>query len=207
MPGDDEKPKVRGRGSAKFGSAFGGSGLLAWTGEDPKSAPSELALNPRRSSRSRSPREKAERAKKAKLLDGPLERSQGNKRGQWKGGNGERPRREPRSKWIKVTNIPKVAKSQHIRHLFSRSSHKVLECIVDDGVAFMSFERFEHAAAAVKQYDGGDINGTKIAVQLEFKPPGQAGEGKEAKKEAKPTKEDTTTEGAEDADKDEEEES
>mmetsp|Transcript_7450 Transcript_7450/g.16463 ORF Transcript_7450/g.16463 Transcript_7450/m.16463 type:complete len:225 (-) Transcript_7450:118-792(-) len=181
MP-EGEKPKVRGRGSAKFGSAFGGSGLLAWTSEDVNSAPSELALNPRRSSRSRSPREKARLAKRNKMLDGPLEPDREKRK--W---DGPRRKREPRSKWVKVTGIPKVAKAQHVRHLFSSSKSKVLECIMDGPIAYLSFERFEDAAAAIKQYDGGDINGDKLSMELEFNPPkgeGASGEAKEPQAEA-----------------------
>merc|ERR550532_3932338 len=38
-------PKVRGRGACKFACAFGGSGLLAWTSDDPNSEPSKEALH------------------------------------------------------------------------------------------------------------------------------------------------------------------
>mmetsp|Transcript_87675 Transcript_87675/g.283863 ORF Transcript_87675/g.283863 Transcript_87675/m.283863 type:complete len:230 (+) Transcript_87675:73-762(+) len=40
--------QVRGRGSCKFSSAFGGSGLLSWTTDDPESKPSKEAFDPSR---------------------------------------------------------------------------------------------------------------------------------------------------------------
>merc|ERR1711865_377489 len=68
------------------------------------------------------------------------------------------------------------AEGKHFHLLFSStstssSSGKVLSCMVKGASAFVHFERAQSAVQAVKQFNGGEMNGQLIDVQLEFSPP------------------------------------
>jgi len=83
---------------------------------------------------------------------------------------------KPATSWIRVDNIPPQAEGKHFQLLFSStstssSSAKVISCMVKGDSAFVHFERAQSAVQAVKQFNGGEMNGQLIAVQLEFSPP------------------------------------
>jgi len=197
-----EGKQVRGRGSCKFASAFGGSSLLSWTSDDPNSKPSKEALNPSRGDEpiarrlpppppppapGRGPRRRRrDGSAQEGGLKGPRRRrlseeeaSRGRERKARRDGSdsqrrrrsGDRRKSEPRrTKWVRVVNVPTVVQSQHLQHLFKTSLGRVVSCSVDDGIASVCFDNSEHAEKAVEKYDGGEINGCTISVQLDFTP-------------------------------------
>jgi len=79
--------------------------------------------------------------------------------------------KQPMTSWVRVDNIPPVAEEKHFHHLFSSNSNKVLTCLVKAGSAFVHFDKAESAVQTAKQFDGGELGGRVIAVQLEFSPP------------------------------------
>lgn len=216
---ESKAPKVRGRGACKFVSAFSGSGLLAWTNDDPESKPSKEAHNPRRggdddkgrgrqgdaeeadgrSRKSPKRRRRSEEAspgrggKRRRRSESPRRRRSESPRRRRsespRGRRSESPRREktperkpppkpkPRTQWVRVINVPTVVQSKHLQHLFKNSLGGVMSCEVDDGIASACFETPELAERAVAKYNGGEINGCTISVQLDFAPKKSGKEG------------------------------
>mmetsp|Transcript_76119 Transcript_76119/g.150510 ORF Transcript_76119/g.150510 Transcript_76119/m.150510 type:complete len:223 (-) Transcript_76119:45-713(-) len=195
-----EPQKVRGRGSSKFASAFGGSGLLAWTSDDPKSEPSkEAGLAPQHTSAAKSPspgrrhggshhtqsRHVGTHRAGSRQRLGPDSARAG---GRSPGRAGRRSRRSlgeagglaeeeaddkpmPATRWVRVVNVPSVLQSQHLQHLFKTSLGKVESCSLDNGIAIVCFDDPQNAVKAVEKYDTGEINGCTISVQLHFPQP------------------------------------
>lgn len=181
----DEKPKVRGRGACKFKSAFSGSGLLAWTNDDPESAPSKEALNPFRQGKDDAAgRGRPENSNEADGRGGRLSRRRPRSEEADRGhGSKRRARSEsrrrrrtpekkeppkPRTQWVRVTNVPTVVQNKHLLHLFKNSLGGVVSCTVEDGTASVCFETPELAERAVVKYNNGEINGCTISVELDF---------------------------------------
>merc|ERR1712113_861940 len=72
--------------------------------------------------------------------------------------------------WVRVDNIPPVAESKHFRQLFTSGSCKVVDCLVKSGSAFINFLKPDSAADAVKEFNGGEMNGRLIVVR-QISPP------------------------------------
>mmetsp|Transcript_48777 Transcript_48777/g.80882 ORF Transcript_48777/g.80882 Transcript_48777/m.80882 type:complete len:223 (+) Transcript_48777:89-757(+) len=189
---------VRGRGASKFKASREGSGLLCWTNNDPESEPSKdvNAVHDGRESsvphdkdepeRSRGqgtnrksgtdhPADKHLKAKRRDVHSREVERNGGDSRKN--GDSHSHPRSDRRekgdelSRWIKMDNIPSIARPEHIKSLLTSKDSKVLQCFIDHGIAHVCFERPEQAVQALKQYDGGDLNGNRLSVQLQSVPP------------------------------------
>ena len=58
---------------------------------------------------------------------------------------------EPRTCWVRVDNIPPVAKSKHFSMLFGSEDCKVASCRLKGGSAFVQFERPESAVKTVNR--------------------------------------------------------
>ena len=69
------------------------------------------------------------------------------------------------SKTIKVTNIPYDLTRQDVRDAF-HSAGSIERCDVEKGTAWITFKDSRDAQDAVKNYDGGDMNGRRIKVVL-----------------------------------------
>lgn len=130
------------------------------------------------------------RERRGRELDKPLEPENGQRRRRSREpANNRRPepandrrhndssRKRGRSKekastpWIRLDNIPSVAESKHLTHLFTTETSKVLSCVVKASSAYVHFEKAASAVEAVKLFDGGELNGRLLAVKLEFSPP------------------------------------
>lgn len=64
---------------------------------------------------------------------------------------------------IKVSNIPSGLTWYDVKDAF-KSVGPVERCDVDHGTAWVKFSDPRHAQAAVKEYNGGDLNGNIIRV-------------------------------------------
>lgn len=64
---------------------------------------------------------------------------------------------------IKITNVPKDLTWYDLKDAF-KSVGYVERCDVDNGTAWIKFSTLREAKAAIKEYDGGDLNGRIIRV-------------------------------------------
>lgn len=97
------------------------------------------------------------------------------------GGNGGdrrgRDRREPakareppkprnRSKRIKVTGFPEDLEYRYLKELFETEGAKITAGHIEDGTGILMFEKADHAWKAKEDFDGGELAGKSIKVEL-----------------------------------------
>ena len=99
--------------------------------------------------RDRSPRRSHERAKRFATAFKVDERS--------------RKQSVPMHAMIKVTNVPRELTWYDLKEAFQSVGH-VERCDVDNGTAWVKFSDIRDAKNAIKEYDGGDLNGRIIRV-------------------------------------------
>lgn len=68
---------------------------------------------------------------------------------------------------VKVTNVERELTWRDIKSAFSEVG-QVDRCDVEDGTAWVTFERYRDAQQAVRTYDGGEMNGRIIRVILVY---------------------------------------
>ena len=74
--------------------------------------------------------------------------------------------RSQKSRTVKITNVPYDLTWKELKEAFS-SIGSIERCDVDYGTARIRFSDSRGATAAVKSYDGGEMNGRRIKVVLE----------------------------------------
>lgn len=72
---------------------------------------------------------------------------------------------DSRTKTVKVTNIPYDLAWKDVRDAFS-SAGEIERCDVQKGTAWITFYDTHGAQKALRDYDGGDMNGRTIRVSL-----------------------------------------
>eukprot|EP00927_Polykrikos_kofoidii_P075578 TRINITY_DN71877_c0_g1_i1.p1 TRINITY_DN71877_c0_g1~~TRINITY_DN71877_c0_g1_i1.p1 ORF type:complete len:374 (+),score=74.30 TRINITY_DN71877_c0_g1_i1:112-1233(+) len=76
-------------------------------------------------------------------------------------GQGGRPKR------IKVSNIARDLDERDIKEAFEPQIGRVLNCVLENRTAFLTFGKPEHAQKAVDTFDRGELNGRTIAVTFD----------------------------------------
>lgn len=71
-----------------------------------------------------------------------------------------------KSRTVKISNVPYDLTWKELKEAFL-SVGTIERCDVDHGTAIIKFSDFRSASAAVRAYDGGEMNGRKIKVVLE----------------------------------------
>eukprot|EP00933_Yihiella_yeosuensis_P024741 TRINITY_DN19182_c0_g1_i1.p1 TRINITY_DN19182_c0_g1~~TRINITY_DN19182_c0_g1_i1.p1 ORF type:complete len:258 (-),score=63.57 TRINITY_DN19182_c0_g1_i1:206-937(-) len=105
--------------------------------------------------------------RRKRLLDDELGDDTRGKRRKGKG-KGKGPRR-PRTKKVKVSNIPSGIRLQYLQELFQKATGKIEEGRYDEEnekVAWFTFKYAEDAVKLFEEFDGGEISGTPIEVEL-----------------------------------------
>lgn len=72
---------------------------------------------------------------------------------------------DSRTKTVKVTNIPYDLAWKDVKDAFS-SAGEIERCDVQKGTAWITFYDTQGAQKALKDYDGGEMNGRTIRVSL-----------------------------------------
>lgn len=67
---------------------------------------------------------------------------------------------------IRVSNVPKNLDERDIKDAFEDTG-KVLKCLVERGVAYITFASAANAKKAVQTFDRGELNGQTIFVTME----------------------------------------
>jgi len=125
-----------------------------------------------------------------RLPDEALDRGGVRTNGRRRGGNGPQPfwaPRRPRTKKVKVSNIPAGLQFKYLKELFEKATGKITEGHIDEEtrIAWLTFDRAEDAVALSEEFDGGEISGCAIHVELLPEEKEEDKSKKEEKKEEK----------------------
>eukprot|EP00930_Biecheleria_cincta_P094560 TRINITY_DN8583_c0_g1_i2.p1 TRINITY_DN8583_c0_g1~~TRINITY_DN8583_c0_g1_i2.p1 ORF type:complete len:721 (-),score=129.18 TRINITY_DN8583_c0_g1_i2:165-2327(-) len=83
------------------------------------------------------------------------------------GSGSKQARPNPKPLSVKVSNVPRDLKEADVRDAFATECGTVTYCRLSRGVAWISFENPEDAVHAVETFHLGEINDTKIIVELQ----------------------------------------
>jgi hypothetical protein len=72
-----------------------------------------------------------------------------------------------RPKRIKVTNVPRDLSERDVKAAFELETGKVLDCVLKDRTAYITFARSEDARKAVANFDRGELNGKTISATID----------------------------------------
>eukprot|EP00931_Biecheleriopsis_adriatica_P084182 TRINITY_DN57920_c0_g1_i1.p1 TRINITY_DN57920_c0_g1~~TRINITY_DN57920_c0_g1_i1.p1 ORF type:complete len:207 (-),score=64.67 TRINITY_DN57920_c0_g1_i1:54-674(-) len=76
--------------------------------------------------------------------------------------------RKPRTKNVKISNIPAGIIYKYLKELFEKATGKIEDGHFDEetATAWFIFQRGEHAEQLAEDFDGGEISGKEIQVEL-----------------------------------------